>query len=108
MTAQYVAGGGRIDHNPVSAVTAGDTIVFDSAVLGVYTRDYAAGEFASAAIAGEFEFPTSEVSINVGSKVGWDDAAKEITAAGGGDFDCGFCVAAVSGGKVRVILAPGV
>ncbi len=74
--ATFVQAGDAVDYTPASDVAAGDVIV-QGDLVGVATRDIAAGELGALAVAGVFDFPKATgvgSTIAVGSIVYWDDA----------------------------------
>ena len=103
--ARHIHGGETLDYTPVGAVAYGDVIVQGSCV-GIALRDMLAGQPASLAIEGCFEFPkaASDGGMAVGSIAYWDDSAKVATGTAGSNAYIGKVetTAATSATVVRV------
>jgi predicted RecA/RadA family phage recombinase len=70
----YHAGGDTVDYTPSSAVTAGDIVVLNSAIVGLSTRDIAASRKGALTVRGIVKMPKADAdgAISQGEKIYWD------------------------------------
>ena len=86
MMAQFIHDGDAIDYTPASDVSAGDVVV-QGELVGIAKRDIKAGELGALAMVGVFDFPKATgggTAIAIGTKLFWDEAAREATPDSGG------------------------
>jgi predicted RecA/RadA family phage recombinase len=85
----------RVDYTPGASVAAGTPIDMGGNLIGVAVSDLTANKLEALAIKGIFKGRNDAAGAKaVGSKVGVSVANKNITAAGGGDFNLGIVVGA--------------
>jgi len=91
MYAKFKHDGRAIDFFPASDVPAGSVIVQGS-LVGITKLDIPAGRLGALHVVGVFEVVKSNVAIPLGSKVYWDDTAKQAVLSATGNAQLGIAV----------------
>lgn len=98
-----------LDYTPAAAVSAGQVVAMDGAsssgttrLVGVATRNIAAGEKAALAVSGVYKFKKDSTVHTRGTVLQWDDSANNAVASGG-TFGLGVCVEDAASGDEFVI-----
>ena len=91
MYARFKHDGRAIDFFPATDVPAGSVIVQGS-LVGITKLDIPAGRPGSLHVTGVFEVVKSNVAIPLGSKVYWNDTAKQAVPDATGNTQLGIAV----------------
>lgn len=99
--AQFKHEGFAIDHTPVAALTSGDVVKIGS-IIGIATRDIAAGELGSVTIEGVVEMPKASATVfAAGAPVYWN-AGSSLCTTSTSDTFAGYAVAGGASGSAIV------
>ena len=106
MHARFIHDGKSVDFFPATDVPAGSVIVQGS-LVGVTKLDVKAGRLGALMVVGVFDVAKGNTAIPLGSRVYWDQAAKQAVTSATGNTSLGVAVleAAVDDDVVRVRLA---
>lgn len=99
----FHSSGEHLDYTPTEDTAAG-SIRQVAGVAGIANVDLPADEVGALAIRGTVKVPNSGVAFIDGAIVGYDEAADEAVAAGGGDYDIGTSVGAAGTTDEVVVL----
>ncbi|MCL2120601.1 MAG: DUF2190 family protein [Planctomycetaceae bacterium] len=91
MYARFKHDGKAIDFFPATDVPAGSVIVQGS-LVGITKLDIPAGRPGALHVTGVFEVVKSNVAIPLGSRVYWDDTAKQAVLTASGNAELGIAV----------------
>ncbi len=105
MQARFIHDGKSIDFFPATDVPAG-TVIVENDLVGVTKLDIPAGRLGALAVVGVFDVAKSDGAITLGSKVYWDQAAKQAVTTATGNKQLGIAIQAAEAtdGTVRVRL----
>ncbi|MGL6193675.1 MAG: DUF2190 family protein [Thermoguttaceae bacterium] len=91
MQARFKHDGKAIDFFPTSDITAG-TVVINGSLVGIAKLDMSAGRLGALHVVGVFDVVKANVAIPLGSKVYWDDTAKQVVLNATGNTLLGIAV----------------
>ena len=91
MKARFKHDGKAIDFFPVTDVPAGSVIVQGS-LVGITKLDIPANRPGALHVTGVYEIVKSNVAMPLGSKVYWDDTAKQAVLSATGNAQLGIAV----------------
>jgi predicted RecA/RadA family phage recombinase len=91
MQARFKHDGKAIDFFPTVDVAAGSVIIQGS-LVGITKLDIPAGRLGALHVTGVYEVVKSNVAIPLGSKVYWDDTAKQAVLDASGNTQLGIAV----------------
>ena len=91
MKARFKHDGKAIDFFPVTDVPAGSVIVQGS-LVGITKHDIPANRLGALHVTGVYEVVKANVAIPLGSKVYWDDTAKQAVLSATGNAQLGIAV----------------
>ncbi len=105
MQARFIHDGKSIDFFPEADVAAGTVIALGD-LVGVTKLDIQAGRLGALAVVGVFDVAKSDAAITLGSKVYWDNTAKQAVTTATGNKQLGIAIQAAEAtdGTVRVRL----
>ncbi len=103
MQARFIHDGKSIDFFPATDIPAGSVVVIGD-LVGVAKLDIVAGHLGAIHVTGVYEIAKGETEIPLGSKLYWDDTAKQATLTAGTNKPLGISVrlALAESGTVRV------
>ena len=106
MYATYLYEGKSIDFFPTTDIPAGSVIVQGN-LIGITKVDLKAGCLGAVAVVGVYAVVKGAIAVPVGSKIYWDDTAKQAVLEASGNALLGVAVAeaAVDDATVKVRLA---
>ncbi len=82
MEARFIHDGKAIDYTPATDIPAGSVIVQND-LIGVTKLDIPAGHLGAVHVVGVYDVAKGEIAIPVGTKVYWDNTAKQAVATAG-------------------------
>ena len=91
MQASFIHDGKSIDFFPATDVPAGSVIVRGS-LVGVTKLDIPAGRLGALAVVGVFDIGKGNTAIPLGSKVYWDDNAKQAVLTATNNAPLGIAI----------------
>jgi predicted RecA/RadA family phage recombinase len=91
----YIQPGTNLTMPAPETVIAGQAILIGS-LFGVASSDAISGSYMDLVTEGVFTLPKANVSITLGAKLYWDDAAKKVTTVSAGNAYIGAAVEAVA------------
>ena len=106
MYARFKHDGKAIDFFPATDVPAGSVIVQGS-LTGITKLDIPAGRPGALHVTGVFEVVKSNVAIPLGSRVYWDDTAKQAVLTASGNAELGIAVLDAAAGDEIVLVRIG-
>ena len=103
MQARFIHDGKSVDFFPVADIAAG-TVIVEGDLVGVTKLDIEAGRLGALAVVGVFDVAKGNSAITLGSKVYWDQAAKQAVTTATGNKLLGIAIQAAEAtdGTVRV------
>ena len=78
MQATFIHDGKSIDYTPEMDISAGSVIVQNN-LIGITKLEIKAGRLGALAVVGVFDVVKGNTAIPIGSKVYWDNTAKQVT-----------------------------
>ena len=106
MFARFKHDGKAIDFFPVTDVPAGSVIVQGN-LVGITKLDIAAGRLGALHVVGVFEVIKNNVAMPLGSRVYWDDTAKQAVLDASGNAPLGIAVLDAEAGDDIVLVRLG-
>jgi len=106
MKARFKHDGKAIDFFPVTDVPAGSVIVQGS-LVGITKLDIPANRLGSLHVTGVYEIAKANVAMPLGSKVYWDDTAKQAVLTATGNAQLGIAVLDAAAGDEIVLVRIG-
>jgi predicted RecA/RadA family phage recombinase len=91
----YIQPGTNLTMPTPETVSAGQAILIGS-IFGVAASDAVIGNNLDLVTEGVFTLPKANVSLTLGAKLYWDDAAKKVTTVAAGNAYIGTAVEAVA------------
>jgi predicted RecA/RadA family phage recombinase len=82
MQARFLHDGKAIDYFPATDILAGSVVIIGE-LIGVAKMDIVAGHLGAVHVSGVYDVTKGATEIPLGSKVYWDDVAKQATITAG-------------------------
>ena len=95
MQARFIHDGKAVDFFPEADVAAG-TVIVEGDLVGVTKLDIQAGRLGALHVVGVYDVAKGDAAISLGSKVYWDQAAKQAVTTATGNKLLGLAVQAAT------------
>ena len=87
---------------PAGGIASGDALIVDN-IFGIAAYSSAEGDPVELSTTGVFQLPKASAAVlAVGTRVAWDNTAKEVTTPAAGPFPIGVAVEAAGNGITSV------